>query len=851
MLTISGNVLARAGVATPADQVGYLVAPIGRAFRYEPSSGAWPVLGGQGKVLKARAFPITTLKATNSQPLYQHTAYWVAETINIPDNTNIILQYPNKHLVIIAQNLKFGQNVTLTYERAPVNQKAKPGTPASPGTPAQSGGTGTAGTNAADGASGEVGDSYTTDSGPAFEIWTLNLVQGVPAVDARGQDGGPGGPGGDGARGGTGGKGKDGVRLKNNGFDGGPGGKGGRGGNGGAGGNGGKGGKVSFFSLQPVITQVGGTGYTWQISGGNGGAGGPAGTPGPGGDGGEGGGGIKTAGAWTKTPGNKGASGPQGDAGATGAVGTPGSVEANGIRFVAITHADFITELSGPHIQTIAVPVPSTPPDQVQKGDVVTVSGLNFEANDKVMIANGQALQPCVTQFISSTTLKFTVPSAEGGSSFIQVSRALGSSQVLSNKKSLIVKPALDVTQLNARMKPGEFFTLQGSGFKPNTRVYVSWGQNPPVEVTNDKNGANGVTYINSSSLKWKVTRPANKTAAQSEAFGEAVNVTVRLPDGITSSPVSMNYDNYVVLVVGDSMAWGTGLEESEKHHSQVAQRIQQTTIATNPGRLQLIKLVAAHTGAELGWNDTTVMPPIHGEVPTSYPTIKAEVAEFSTPARAPYVDFVIAFGGVNDIGFTKLLDPSNGASFIESKCDLYLYQHMKAFLQDALAKFTGAKIALCGYQLIFSPSTDFSSVIAKTLYMDIIGFAPTAANTAKSVQNSLKFQTYGNAKLAQCVSEINSQRLVFADPAFQNDNALYAPNTWLFTPTAVGSIGSALVVDPAESASVRAARKAAVDANHPARIASKQFGYCASAGHPNQAGASRYAQAIIAAAGL
>jgi lysophospholipase L1-like esterase len=107
------------------------------------------------------------------------------------------------------------------------------------------------------------------------------------------------------------------------------------------------------------------------------------------------------------------------------------------------------------------------------------------------------------------------------------------------------------------------------------------------------------------------------------------------------------------MLVVGDSLMWGQGLQESEKFYSLVKVAIQER----NPG-VTVRAIVRAHSGATIGWNKGGTAERLDGEIPTSYPTIQQQVEEFTGPPEAKAIDLVLVDGGINDVKVDRILNP-------------------------------------------------------------------------------------------------------------------------------------------------------------------------------------------------
>jgi hypothetical protein len=77
-------------------------------------------------------------------------------------------------------------------------------------------------------------------------------------------------------------------------------------------------------------------------------------------------------------------------------------------------------------------------------------------------------------------------------------------------------------------------------------------------------------------------------------------------------------FDDYYMVITGDSVAWGQGLFEQDKYYSI----IEQFLIQKYPGST-VMKKILAHSGATIGIGDNRTIPrEVNGEVPISYPTV-------------------------------------------------------------------------------------------------------------------------------------------------------------------------------------------------------------------------------------
>lgn len=139
-LNLSGNLIPQAGVTRPDSNLITTQAYFQSAYKVTNTVSA-PVLqpfGGQGSILKSVPFPSKTVSFASAPSIASQinidTAYWVATEINLQDNTTVVLKQPQQYLILIAEKITVGKNVTFTWERP---SKSIPSKPWKPGTPPQ------------------------------------------------------------------------------------------------------------------------------------------------------------------------------------------------------------------------------------------------------------------------------------------------------------------------------------------------------------------------------------------------------------------------------------------------------------------------------------------------------------------------------------------------------------------------------------------------------------------------------------------------------------------------------------------------------------------------------------------
>jgi len=837
-LQISGNVIPTPGLLFPDNiHTGHPTTTFSRAKRLKKgaTSHTWRLenIGGVARILQAKPFPANPHPRPYPHP-YPHpirvaTAYWAADWIKIEDDTQVILMQPNSYLVIIANRITIGKNVTITWEMpqrtVPIKPSYIPPPPATPpkstymkGTPGRPGRKGTDG-----------GPGHNGTDGPEIEIWTLKMT-GTPDIVIPGQDGFTGGEGGDGGPGGNGAAGKDWTPgplgdCKNGPGNGGRGGRGGRGGDGGPGGDGGDGGRFSLYAPQEIINNFINS-FLVHAAGGRNGYGGKGGKGGKGGRGGHHG---KDR-HWPHCPtdfGQDGQPGPDGASGHRGEEGSPGKLRQHPFSFQVIEEEDFLTALSKPAIHSLT-------PYEVRQGDTVTVSGTRFSDTD-VVVLNGVE---CATTVSSDTLITFIVGNVSGGNSFVQVKQSDGT---LSNKVSIQILPTIDyiVSEFGeirsdstppGHFQPSSTIIIKGTGFAPGAYIKIL------DQYIQD------VTYEDNNTLRANLIRPIS---TQRNVDGEEIDIQVLLQDDFESNSLKILLDTYHIVVFGDSIQWGQGLRDDLKFSSLVEQ-----FIINHHGDIGVYRNIYAHSGAIIGVGDNNDLPSLGEEVPYSYPTILQQVDSFS--GEKDKVDLILLDGGINDIGVNEIVSPVANSD-LKTITHKYCYEDLKYLLERVTGKFNHATIIVTGYYQIVSEDSNLEmlallltgvgvSLLGLPTSM-VVGHILTQLAKDKMVERCATFAERSRIEISNAIDEVNGSlpggpRVYFAQPAFKPQNAIFASDTWLW-----GVNPPLSPQDDDNSGGVASSREAECNA-----AGNRAPSYCkiASIGHPNVAGAQEYARKII-----
>ena len=297
----------------------------------------------------------------------------------------------------------------------------------------------------------------------------------------------------------------------------------------------------------------------------------------------------------------------------------------------------------------------------------------------------------------------------------------------------------------------------------------------------------------------------------------------------------------YKMFVLGDSVPWGQGLEPQEKFYNLVASKFR-TDVAPDI-------TVLAHSGAIIGASvasdasDTAV----DGEVPWSYPTIMQQCD--ACGGNANDADMVIVNGGINDVTFPVIINPTTDPDDLRNLTVQYCYMDMKALLSKVAFVFPNpkTKIIVTGYFPILSQLSelDLLPVFLSFHGVAIPPFMLPMKDLAfgRPVANAQQYWKQSTSLLSQAANEVNGDigkgRITFVSVPFKDENALFAPQSWLW-----GIDPDLTPLDP-----VQDARHASCDI-YEKDLLQREICYRASTGHPNVTGAQQFSTAICAAFG-
>ena len=388
------------------------------------------------------------------------------------------------------------------------------------------------------------------------------------------------------------------------------------------------------------------------------------------------------------------------------------------------------------------------------------------------------------------------------------------------------------------------------------------------------------------------------------------------------------------VLVFGDSIAWGQGLEASHRWRALVIGRLR-----AKLGRDVVEVSSELHSGATIGLGDRDQLdetPRDHvsyesyspkyvdaaasgptnapsgsfehsyleedalaGEIPSSTPTVLRQIDDFDDgPDRDTPIDLILLSAGINDVAVTRLLDPLADRRYVAEAIEVHCHRHLVALLDRLRVRFVEPNPACTVVVLSYYPMIGKDSLALPSTgeLLKALLDSPGATRTqerARSIERGASILT-GDASgtlggddarpatlRAAASSQIRQQRrqgaivralVAAADRFFREseaaiDRAVADANRTPFSPAFVHVTPGidpdrtvftvardpqlwSLQSDAFEAEDEVAVRRSAICERlgidrHDLDASAVKECYVASIGHPNVAGAERYADAI------
>lgn len=321
----------------------------------------------------------------------------------------------------------------------------------------------------------------------------------------------------------------------------------------------------------------------------------------------------------------------------------------------------------------------------------------------------------------------------------------------------------------------------------------------------------------------------------------------------------------YEMLVVGDSLIWGQGLEEKDKFYSLTADWLRKTL--SRPVELK----VKAHSGSTLKFHADEAAkyakadrdenffykPEINVAFPSIYRQIETASDEYRRDGKT--ADLIMLTGGITDITTTGVLNPKGDDEELKRDIERHLRDDLYDVIELAAERNPNAKIVVVGYFPVITSYSQSSKLLNAWLealsFPRFLKFVPNNPLVRPIFFNKLRKRAIDRSRIwletssssmAEAVARLNkklgSERAVFVRTPLTDEHATEAPNTRLFR---MGKGGNVKDVKARErtrdcrEALPKLKKETGID--YPVRLCE-----IAAIGHPDPAGSRMYADAII-----
>ena len=311
------------------------------------------------------------------------------------------------------------------------------------------------------------------------------------------------------------------------------------------------------------------------------------------------------------------------------------------------------------------------------------------------------------------------------------------------------------------------------------------------------------------------------------------------------------NNNTFHMIVIGDSIAWGSGLEQKEKYYYKVADWIQ------NKLERPVEVTVLAHTGATLNKsqkNANTSRAFTNPDLNSWDPTVSEQADNIKNPEN---IDLVLLSGGINDVNVNTILNPLTNPDEIRSLCN-DIEAPLKTVLVKLLNKCSNSKIIVTSYYPIVSNDTSESAL---NLFADVLkildpnSIEARGFNIIKNIygvnrtiyilsNNSKIFDYQSRLSISKAIEQANQysvsrfseKRVAFAPVDFPSNRSYGTEESWLWELTDPQTNNGNLTNDHKYIYRVSLCERTPCDPNDKINAI----------GHPNVEGANEYNRTII-----
>lgn len=225
----------------------------------------------------------------------------------------------------------------------------------------------------------------------------------------------------------------------------------------------------------------------------------------------------------------------------------------------------------------------------------------------------------------------------------------------------------------------------------------------------------------------------------------------------------------FEMAVLGDSILWGSGLEEEQKLWTLVRRWLEEQ------GESVRVRVLAHSLAVVEPDAVKDAAPPVWGEVRYRYPSVTYQALEDSRLADDPEaIDLVLVDGGINDLGPFNLILPWRTPRWVRQQAAEHCGRKMQNLLLGLLTRLPHAQVVVTGYFPIVSSQTWFVRAL------------PFRSLRRRLVELSKTWAEASEAWLRWAVDQANlhgsGSRVVYADVAFGPQHCYGAPDAYLWS---------------------------------------------------------------------
>jgi lysophospholipase L1-like esterase len=223
------------------------------------------------------------------------------------------------------------------------------------------------------------------------------------------------------------------------------------------------------------------------------------------------------------------------------------------------------------------------------------------------------------------------------------------------------------------------------------------------------------------------------------------------------------------MAVLGDSVLWGSGLEDEQKLWTLVRQWLEEH------GESVRVR-VLAHSLAVVEPDPVKdAVAPVWGEIRYRYPSITYQALEDPRLGDDPEaIGLVLVDGGINDLGPLNLVNPLRSPRWVREQAAEHCGRKMRNLLLGLLTRLPEAQVVVTGYFPIVSAQTWFVRAL------------PFRSLRRRLVELSETWAEASDAWLRWAVDQANlhgsGSRVLYAPVTFRPEHCYGAPNAHVWS---------------------------------------------------------------------